>query len=195
MICCDRVSTYAAGQGSLAFPLLSSAANRLLMRRVFFLLCLIVLPLNFSFASEFELLRIASELNLASEALAKEKGFSQGFSGLSHRASSLAGESLQLIDAIHRNRNPSNIRSQFNDVSRRYTDLEDAFWRGYRSSSDKTIFQQLEGISKIYSDLFTAYTLTRYYQGAPQIHIFVGPNVSENGFLMTPDSVNTLRRP
>jgi hypothetical protein len=195
MICCDRVSTYAVGQGSLAFPSLLFTANRLLMLRLFFLLCPIVLPLNIAFASEFELSRIASELNLASEALAKEKIYSQGFSGLSHRASSLARESSQLIDAIHRNRNPSNIRSQFNDVSRRYTDLEDAFWRGYRNSSDKTIFQQLEGISKIYSDLFTAYTLTRYYQGAPQIHIFVGPNASENGLPIPQAFFNTLIRP
>ncbi|MFT4749563.1 MAG: hypothetical protein ACI9E4_001241 [Pseudohongiellaceae bacterium] len=119
--------------------------------------------------------RIASELNLASDALAKGPGHSEPFSGFVNGASSLACESSQLIDAIHRNRNPSNIRPLFNDVSRRYTDLEDAFWRGHSNGPDNNVLQQLELISKIYSDLYTVHTLTRYYQASSQIHIFCEP--------------------
>lgn len=181
-----RASIYDIGQVSQNSSLWSFIASPPLTSRLFLLFTLIALPLNFAFASEFELSRIANELNLASGALAKERGYSQGFTGISHRASSLARESLQLIDAIQRNRNPSNIRSQFNDVSRRYTDLEDTFWRGHRNYPDKIVFQQLEVISKIYSDLFTAYTLTRYYQGTPQIHIFVNPNTGNNGLPIAP---------
>lgn len=195
MICHDRASKNRVAQGPLVFSLSSFAVNRLLMLRLFFVLSLIVLPLNFAFASEFELSRIASELSLASAELAKEQVVSLSFTGLGHRASSLARESSQLIDAIQRNRNPSNIRTQFDDVSRRYTDLEDAFWRGYSDDSDKTVFQQLEGISKIYSELFTAYSLTRYYQGAPQVHIFVNPNASENGLPIPPIFFNTSECP
>jgi len=61
--------------------------------------------------------RIANELNLASDALAKGRGHCGSFSGIGHRASSLARELPQPTDAIHRNRNPSNSRPQINDVS------------------------------------------------------------------------------
>lgn len=178
-------STTSDGLRSKSFFLRRFIASRTSVLQLFFSLILIISPVNTAFSSEFELLHIASELNLASKGLAKEQGYSDGFTGISHRASSLARESLQLMDAIQRKRNPSNIRSQFNDVSRRYTDLEDAFWRGYRNNPDKAVFKQLEAISIIYSDLITAYTATRYFQSAPQIHIFVPPRAIENE-LFTP---------
>ncbi|MFT6093320.1 MAG: hypothetical protein ACJA2Q_001216 [Pseudohongiellaceae bacterium] len=191
----EQTSSCETGQGPLTSTSIFFLASHLLVSLLFFVLFLVAWPINTAFASEFELSRIANELNLASDALAKGQGHSERFTGLSHRASSLAHESSQLIDAIHRNRNPSNIRSQFNDVSRRYTDLEDAFWRGYSNGFDNNILQQLELISKIYSDLYTAYTLTRYYQQGPQVHIFVSPGTSRNGLVVPPIFFNTPALP
>ncbi|MFT4886696.1 MAG: hypothetical protein ACJAY7_000643 [Pseudohongiellaceae bacterium] len=186
----EQASSCEISQEPLTSPSLFFLARHLLASGLFFVI-LIAWPLNFAFASEFELSRIANELNLASDALAQGQGHSERFTGLSHRASSLARESSQLIDAIHRNRNPSNIRSQFNDVSRRYTDLEDSFWRDYSDGLDNNVLQQLELISKIYSDLYTAYTLTRYYQPGSQIHIFVSPSANRNGLAVPPIFFNT----
>jgi hypothetical protein len=190
----EQASSCEISQERLASPSLFFLARHLLASRLFFVI-LIAWPLNFAFASEFELSRVANELNLASDALAQGQWHSERFTGLSHRASSLARESSQLIDAIHRNRNPSNIRSQFNDVSRRYTDLEDSFWRDYSDGLDNNVLQQLQLISKIYSDLYTAYTLTRYYQQGPQIHIFVGPRANRNGLAVPPTFFNTPALP
>jgi hypothetical protein len=195
MIYQERASAHGMGQRLIKSPLLSfiTSCHRLL--RFSYLLFLMALPLNSAFASDFELSRIANELNLASYALAKEQGVSISFSGLSHRASSLARESSQLIDAIHRPRTPSNIRSQFNDVRRRYTDLEDIFWRGYRDSSDNYVLDKLEVISRIYNDLVAAYTLSRYYQRAPQIHVFVGSGPNANSLPVSPIFFNPPVRP
>jgi hypothetical protein len=182
----EQTSSCEIGREPLTSSSLLFLARHLLASSLFLTLFLMFWPLNFVFASEFELSRIANELNLASDALAQGQGHSERFTGLSHRASSLARESSRLIDAIYRNRNPSNIRSQFNDVSRRYTDLEDLFWRNYSDGLDNNVIQQLELISKIYSDLYAAYTLTRYYQQGPQIHIFVSPSANRNGLAVPP---------
>jgi|TARA_B110000971_G_scaffold213880_1_gene245269 hypothetical protein len=195
MIYREQVAPYGIGQRLIRFPLFSFIASCQSLLRFSYFLLLIALPLNTTSASDFEFSRIANELNLASYALAKEQGVSTGFSGLSHRASSLARESSQLIDAIHRTRNPSNIRSQFNDVSRRYTDLEDIFWRGYRNSADNYVLDKLEVISRLYNDLVAAYTLSRYYQGAPQIHIYLGSGPKVSGFPVSPIFFNPPDRP
>ena len=195
MIRRERASSSGIGQRLIMIPLLSFIASCQQLLRFSHLLFLTALPLSCAFASDFELSRIAHELNLASYALAKEQGVSISFSGLNHRASSLARESSLLIDAIHRIRNPSNIRSQFNDVSRRYTDLEELFWRGYRDSSDSNILDKLEVISRIYNDLVRAYTLSRYYQRASQIHIFLGSGLNVNGLPVSPIFFNPPVRP
>jgi hypothetical protein len=195
MIYRERAALCGIGQRLIRLPLFSFIASCQPLLRFSYLLLLTALPLNTAFGSEFEISRIANELNLASCALAEEQGVSIGFSGLSHRASSLARESSQLIDAIHRTRNPSNIRSQFNDVSRRYKDLEDIFWRGYDDSSDNYVLDKLEVISRLYNELVAAYTLSRYYQGAPQIHIYLGSGPKVSGFPVSPIFFNPPDRP
>jgi hypothetical protein len=80
-------------------------------------------------------------------------------------------------------------------VSRRYTDLEDIFWRGYRNSADNYVLDKLEVISRLYNDLVAAYTLSRYYQGAPQIHIYLGSGPKVSGFPVSPIFFNPPDRP
>lgn len=154
------------------------------------LLSLSFFGLNSAVASDFELSQLATELNWASNELAEERKHSQSFSGIGQRASRLARESEKLVDAIARRTNLSNIRSQFKDVSERYADLEDAYWRGSRNGSPNTndsyVFDQLKRISDIYGDLVSVYSSTQYYEPGPQIHIFPVLPVFGNGALRPP---------
>lgn len=131
-------------------------------------------------ATEFELSRIATELNFASNQLAHKLKYSRSFGGVGQRADRLARESSQLVDAIRRNRSASYIRSQFNDVNRRYLDLEDSFLRAYRNNSDIYVFDQVGLISNLVSNLESTFYYTRYYVRQPQVFVFTPPVAVRN---------------
>ncbi len=114
-------------------------------------------------ANEFELSRIASEIRVASSFLAQDLKYSRGFGSVGQRADRLARDSAQLVDAISRRRSASNIRSQFADVSERYNDLEDAFFRASRNYSDDQVFNQMNLISALVNDLSAEYYYSPFY--------------------------------
>ena len=150
-------------------------------------------------ANEFELSRIASELSIVSNSLARESKYSRGFGSVGQRADRLARDSAQLVDAIARRRSASYIRSQYADVSGRYSDLEDAFFRASRNYSDDLVFSQVSVISALFSDLSSVYYYSPIYAARASVVTFVNPVIVQrqrfvpNGFRDNHSGVETFR--
>jgi hypothetical protein len=128
-------------------------------------------------ANEFELSRLANEIRAASSLLAQDLKYSRGFGSVGQRADRLARDSAQLVDAIGRRRSASNIRSQYADVSQRYGDLEDAFFRASRNYSDDQVFNQMNLISALFSDLSAEYYYSPFYNSRTSVITVVNPVV------------------
>jgi hypothetical protein len=126
-------------------------------------------------AHEFELSQLARELSIASNTLSRESKYSRGFGSVGQRADRLARDSTQLVDAIARRRSASYIRSQYADVSERYSELEDAFFRASRNYSDAHVFNQVGLISGLFSDLSSVYYYSPIYSARTQVVTFVNP--------------------
>lgn len=156
------------------------------------LLLLLGLPLKLFAASDFELVEIAQKLTANSLALAEERRNAQSFAGISQRASRLARETGQLIDSIRRTRNSAAIEARFSNVSKRYTELEDIYWRRSRDESDPYIVNQLVSISTLYSQLSGAFYASRHFQTSPSIVIFAAPSIGTNGGRVPPVLINGL---
>lgn len=126
-------------------------------------------------ANEFELSRIANEISMASSYLAQDLKYSRGFGSVGQRADRLARDSAQLVDAIARRRSPSYIRSQYADVSGRYGDLEEAFFRASRNYSNEQVYDQVNVISVLFSDLSSVYYYSPIYTSRTPVVTFVNP--------------------
>ncbi len=135
-------------------------------------------------ANEFELSQIARELSIVSNTLARESKYSRGFGSVGQRADRLARDSTQLVDAIARRRSASYIRSQFADVSERYSDLEDAFFRASRNFSDAQVFNQVSLISGLFSNLSGAYYYSPIYAARTPVVTFVNPVIVQSQTLL-----------
>jgi hypothetical protein len=139
------------------------------------LLAAAILSVTAASANEFELSRIAGELSVASKTLASELKYSRGFGSVGQRADRLARDSQQLVNAIARRHSPSYIRSQFADVSGRYSDLEDAFFRASRNYSNDQVFNRVGKISTLFGDLSTVYYYSPIYTSRAPVVTFVNP--------------------
>jgi hypothetical protein len=147
---------------------------------------LVVAMVSFSAASanEFELSRLAGELRAASAYLAQDLRYSRGFGSVGQRADRLARDATQLVDAIARRRSASYIRSQYKDVSARYSDLEDAFFRASRNYADEQVFNQVSTISGLFDDLSAVYYYSPIYTSRTPVVTLVNPRFGQRqGFL------------
>lgn len=131
-------------------------------------------------ANEFELSRIANEISIASSYLAQDLKYSRGFGSVGQRADRLARDSAQLVDAIARRKSPSYIRSQYADVSGRYGDLEEAFFRASRNYSNEQVYDQVNLISVLFSDLSSVYYYSPIYTSRTPVVTFVNPVIVQS---------------
>ncbi len=136
---------------------------------------LIALGPRLAAATEFEVLRLASELNYASKQLADELRHERGYSNMRLSANRLGRESEQLVEAIRRDRSPSYVRSQFRDVSRRYNNLETDFMRA-RRRDDLWLIDSVGIISDLYLNLSAEFYYTRYIGSGLSLHYYGAPS-------------------
>ncbi|MDA1369751.1 MAG: hypothetical protein O2971_03185 [Proteobacteria bacterium] len=129
-------------------------------------------------ATEFELARIAAQLNQLSSQLAHQLRYTNGYGNVRLSAERLAREAAKLVNAIRRNRSNSYIRSEFKDISRRYHNLEDDFLRANRSNHDPRLFQDLGFISNLYSNLSDEFYYTNHLEQPPPVYYYNVPIVS-----------------
>ncbi len=163
-------------------------------------LALILLSPAVVFATNFEISRLATQLNLASAQLANELRYVHGYGSVRSRAQRLSREAGQLIDAIRRNRSHSYLRSQFNDIGRRYNKLEDAFLRANRNHHNPGLFNEVSFISNLYSSLSLEFYYTNYREPRYQQPYYYNPPLVINRRYSVPPAyagrrfVNSNRR-
>ena len=157
--------------------LFKASVIRYLLTTVLAVVCLA--PMAGS-ATEFELARIAAQLNQLSSQLAHQLRYTNGYGNVRLSAERLAREAVQLVNAIRRNRSNSYIRSEFKDISRRYHNLEDDFLRANRSNHDPGLFQAVGFISNLYSNLSDEFYYTNHLEPPPPVYYYNAPIVSRH---------------
>ena len=129
-------------------------------------------------ANHLDISRLATELNLATGQLAYELRGYGAYSNLRQRADRLSREAADLVDAVRRNRNESQVRSQFNDVSKRYANLEQAFLRINRTSFSPYLTNEFDRINGIFTNLSAEF----FYQGGninPRSFSYASPSYNQ----------------
>ncbi|MCG8414895.1 MAG: hypothetical protein MI746_11815 [Pseudomonadales bacterium] len=120
-------------------------------------------------ATNFDVSHLAAELNRVSAELARDLRSVRGYSSVRFSADRLSKEAAQLVNAISRNRSLSYQRSRFQNVVRRYRELEEAFLRSNREH-DRYVYNQVGVISNLFSGLNSEFFYTNYVEPAPQYY-------------------------
>lgn len=149
-------------------------------------LLLMLLPVLLLFpalasATAYELSHLASQLNFASTRLAHDLRGNHGYSRVRFSAERLGREAEQLVESISRDRSRSHIRSQLDDVRRRYEDLEKAVLRIDGGRHREFVFEQMDQISSLYGSLNAEFyydprtrrPVPRYYDYFPRPGLIV----------------------
>jgi len=127
-------------------------------------------------ATEYEISRLAAELNAASSHLAQQlRG--GGYHSVRFSAERLSRASADLVNAIRRNRSPSFLRSEFRDVARHYQEMERAFLRINREH-DRNVNHTVGTISNLFTGLNSEFYHAGYAQPAPDVYIVTPPVVT-----------------
>ena len=142
------------------------------------LLFVLVMP-SAAMATQFEVSRLATELNQVSAALADELKNSRGYGSVRFSADRLSRAADDLVSAIRRNRSESFLRSEFQDVARHYRELEEAFLRSGREHN-RYVYSQVGLISNLFSGLNSEFYYTNYVEPAPQVFYYVPPVVTRH---------------
>lgn len=114
---------------------------------------LMVLAPNTVFATHFELLRLASQIELISDQLADDLRYTRHYGSVRQRAVTLRREAAQLADSLRRNRSNSRIRSRFKDVRRGYERLEQAFFTADRRDHIPNLYREINLLSNVFISL------------------------------------------
>lgn len=114
---------------------------------------LIVLAPGTVFATHFELLRLASQVELISDQLAEELRYTRHYGSVRQRAVTLRREAAQLADSLRRNRSDSRIRSRYKDVRRSYERLEQAFFTADRRAHIPSLYRDINLLSNVFTNL------------------------------------------
>jgi hypothetical protein len=130
-------------------------------------------------ATQFEVSRLASELNQVSSELAAELKNSRGYGSVRFSADRLSRAAADLVSAIRRNRSGSFLRSEFQDVARHYRELEEAFLRSGREHN-RYVYSQVGLISNLFSGLNSEFYYTHYVEPAPQVFYYSPPVITRH---------------
>lgn len=104
-------------------------------------------------ATDWEISRLASQLQLASDQLAFNVRYVQGYGSVNNRAQQLSRKAAQLTDSIERGRSSSTLHSQFSDLARYYQRLESDFLRSSRNRSLGHLNHNFDHLASLYSSL------------------------------------------
>ena len=129
---------------------------------------------SLSSATNFDVSHLAAELNRVSAELARDLRNTRGYSSVRFSADRLSREAEQLVRLISRNRSMSSQRSQFQNVVRRYRELEEAFLRSNREHN-RYVYNQVGVISNLFSGLNSEFFYTNYVEPAPQRYYYSPP--------------------
>lgn len=100
-----------------------------------------------------DIAHFATQLNLATSQLAYELRGAGAYSVIRQRADRLSREAADLVNVVRRNQSNNRVESQFRDVQQRFASFEQAFLRLNRRDYDPYLFNELDRISHIYSNL------------------------------------------
>lgn len=153
----------------------------------------IVFP-TISSATNFDVSHLAAELNRVSAELARDLRNTRGYSSVRFSADRLSKEAAQLVRAISRNRSMSYQRSQFQNVVRRYRELEEAFLRSNREH-DRYVYNQVGVISNLFSGLNSEFFYTNYVEPAPQRYYYTPPVYRRGPSIYSGRSIDGLGTP
>lgn len=142
-------------------------------RTAFFAAILLLLPPVAS-ATNFDVSHLAAELNRVSSELAQELRNTRGYNSVRFTANQLSREAADLVRAISRSRSLSAQRRAFQEVARRYRELEEAFLRVTRDH-DRYVYNQVGVISNLFSSLNSEFYYTNYVEPEPQRYYYVPP--------------------
>ena len=108
-------------------------------------------------ANLFELNSLAMDLHRVSARLASEVRHTNGYGTVYRNADRLAREAEQLIDALRRGRGESLVRAQFDDIDRRYRNLESSFLQASRKRYIESAYRDMQAVSDVLAGLHDQY--------------------------------------
>lgn len=132
-------------------------------------------------ASNFEISRLAAQLNHASTQLAIQLRDVHGYASVRFSADRLSRESERLVQAVSRSRSLPFLRSRFNDIARRYHDLEKRFLRVSGGEYNTHLYNQVGRISYLFSSLNDQFFYGRHSARRPLIIYHSAPVVKHRG--------------
>lgn len=124
---------------------------------------IIALPVSAQ-ATQWEISRLAIQLENASESLLRDSRAAGGYNSVSHNAQRLAVKAKQLTDSIARGRTSGYIRTRFTDVSRAYQRLESAILRQSRNQRNRSVVHEFDRVANIYGYLNNQFYGNTSYQ-------------------------------
>lgn len=166
---------------------------RILPHKALLILGFLIIP-SLASATNFDVSHLAAELNRVSAELARDLRNTRGYSSVRFSADRLSREAAQLVRAISRNRSLSYQRSQFQNVVRRYRELEEAFLRANREH-DRYVYNQVGVISNLFSGLNSEFYYTNYVEPAPQRYYYSPPAFRRGPPVYSGRAVNGLGTP
>jgi len=122
---------------------------------------LVILAPSAVFATNFELSRLANQIELISGRLADDLRYTRHYGSVRQRAVTLRREASQLVDSLRRDRSNSRIRSRFKDVRRGYERLEQAFFTADRRDHVPRLYREINLLSNVFTSLSDEF----YYAG------------------------------
>ncbi|MEX0619432.1 MAG: hypothetical protein WDZ76_07870 [Pseudohongiellaceae bacterium] len=104
-------------------------------------------------ASNWELSRLAAQLNEMSAGLAREAGKRGGYSSVSHNAERLSYETRQFVDSVRRDRSRAYLSGKFTDMQRYYNRLEEAMLRAVDRRQNPQLIAWFDEVNHLYRRL------------------------------------------
>jgi hypothetical protein len=118
-------------------------------------LCIVLLAIvpALASASQWDIQQLADELEHASNNLYRSAKAVRGFSSVGHNANRLSNKAEQLAKSIGRNRTSAYVRTRFNDVSRYYQRVENAFLSARRSYGTHYVDESFDYVADLFASL------------------------------------------
>lgn len=126
-------------------------------------------------ASEFEIARLAVEMQTSAQGFSEQIANNAEFTKLKLQSDRLRREAAKLAESISRGHSQAAVFSQFDTVFRRFISLETTFLRAKLAAQDQHLLDSIRVVSSLYAEL--SYEV--YYSG-------LDSNVSEIYFLNPP---------
>lgn len=127
---------------------------------------LVMLTPGTAFATNFELSRLASQIELISGQLASELRYTRHYSSVRQRAVILRREAAQLADSLQRHRSNGRVRAHFKDVRRGYERLEQAFFKANKRDHIPSLYSEINHLSNVFTNLNESF----HYAGLGRQH-------------------------